>query len=145
MGAFGFNFPIFSSNLTGHHDTKTAKPIWSCRSKNIETFLSNLGYLWLTRASWIDSLPSEPSASCQSGHIGTNVAPSPRTTINRRKRASFQFSVTLGGHSFTSVRFQDETRVLRTRFDLCYHCGPFPAFVCEVFNNLSVQTLFLRT
>ena len=35
MGAFAFwlQFSGFSSNLTRHHETKTAKPIWSSRSK----------------------------------------------------------------------------------------------------------------
>jgi hypothetical protein len=32
-GSFWAHFPGFSSNLTGHHETKTAKRIWSCRSK----------------------------------------------------------------------------------------------------------------
>jgi hypothetical protein len=27
-------------------------------------------------------------------------------------------------------------RVLRTRVDLCYHCGPFPAYVRKVFKHL---------
>jgi hypothetical protein len=29
-GSFWFELSGFSSNLTGHHETKTAKPIWSC-------------------------------------------------------------------------------------------------------------------
>ena len=32
-GSFWFQLSKFSSNLTGHHETKTAKRIWSCRSK----------------------------------------------------------------------------------------------------------------
>ena len=32
-GSFWFQLSEFSSNLTGHHETKIAKPIWSCRSK----------------------------------------------------------------------------------------------------------------
>jgi hypothetical protein len=32
-GSFWFQLSGFSSNLTGHHETKTVKPIWSCRSK----------------------------------------------------------------------------------------------------------------
>ena len=32
-GNFWFQLSDFSSNLTGHHETKTAKPIWGCRSK----------------------------------------------------------------------------------------------------------------
>ena len=29
-GSFWLELSGFSSNLTGHHETKTAKPIWSC-------------------------------------------------------------------------------------------------------------------
>ena len=32
-GSFWFQLSEFSSNLTGHHEIKTAKQIWSCRSK----------------------------------------------------------------------------------------------------------------
>jgi hypothetical protein len=32
-GSFWFQLSGFSSNLTGHHETKTAKPVWSYRSK----------------------------------------------------------------------------------------------------------------
>ena len=32
-GSFSFRLSEFSSNLTGHHEIKTAKRIWSCRSK----------------------------------------------------------------------------------------------------------------
>jgi hypothetical protein len=81
-GSFWFQLSGISSNWTGHHETKSAKPIWSCRSKH-----SNLGYLlvWLTMTSWIDSTPSEPSNSIQSGHTGTNGASFPRTNISWKK------------------------------------------------------------
>ena len=32
-GSFWSQLSELSSNLTGHHETKTAKPIWGCRSK----------------------------------------------------------------------------------------------------------------
>jgi hypothetical protein len=32
-GSFLSQLSEISSNLTGHHETKTAKPIWGCRSK----------------------------------------------------------------------------------------------------------------
>jgi hypothetical protein len=32
-GSFWFQLSGFSSNLTRHHETKTSKPIWRCRSK----------------------------------------------------------------------------------------------------------------
>ena len=42
-GSFWFRLSEFSSNLTGHHETKTAKPISICRSKYSN--MSNLGHL----------------------------------------------------------------------------------------------------
>jgi hypothetical protein len=50
------------------------------------------------------------------GHVSADPSPDVRTSphfpertfIKRRKRASFQFSETLGGDSFTSVRLQDK-------------------------------------
>jgi hypothetical protein len=32
-GSFWSHLSEFSSNLTGHHESKTAKPIWGCKSK----------------------------------------------------------------------------------------------------------------
>ena len=72
-GSFWLQLSEFSSNLTGHHETKLQNG-YGAVDQNIQTFISNLGYLWLTRTSWIDSAPSEPSNSSQSGHTGTNVA-----------------------------------------------------------------------
>jgi hypothetical protein len=67
--------------------------------------MPNLG----SRASWIDDAHSEPSNSSQSGHTGTNVASFPRTNILKtRAGGTFQFSATLWGDNFTSVRLQDE-------------------------------------
>jgi hypothetical protein len=37
-GSFWFQLSGISSNLTGHHETKTAKPIWSCRSKYLNFY-----------------------------------------------------------------------------------------------------------
>jgi hypothetical protein len=37
--SFCFQLSEFSSNLTGHHETKTAKPIWGCRSKYSNFYL----------------------------------------------------------------------------------------------------------
>ncbi len=37
-GSFWFQLSEFSSNLTGHHETKTAKPIWGCRSKYLNCY-----------------------------------------------------------------------------------------------------------
>ena len=73
MRAFGSNFPNFRAIWLG-----TTKPQlqnrYGAADQNIQTFISNLGYLWLTTTSWIDSAPSEPSNSSQSGHTCTNVA-----------------------------------------------------------------------
>ena len=48
FGSFWFQLSGFSSNVTGHHETKNAKPIWSCRSKNIQAFISNLIRIHMT-------------------------------------------------------------------------------------------------
>ena len=37
--SFWFQLSGFSSNLTGHYETKTAQPIWSCRSKYSNFYL----------------------------------------------------------------------------------------------------------
>ena len=66
--SFWFQLSWFSRNLTGHHETKTAKPIWSYKSKYSNLYFKPL-LVWLTRTSWIDSAPSEPSKFGQSGHM----------------------------------------------------------------------------
>ena len=73
MAAFGPNFPNFRAIWLGTTKPKLQNR-YGAADQNIQTFISNLGYLWLTRTSWIDSAPSEPSNSSQSGHTGTNVA-----------------------------------------------------------------------
>jgi hypothetical protein len=80
MGAFCYNFPDFREIWVGTTKPKLQNP-YGAADQNIQTFMSNLGYLRLTRASWIDFAPAEPSNSIQSGHTGTNVAPFPRTNI----------------------------------------------------------------
>ena len=71
-GSFWFQLSEFSSNLTGHHETKTAKPIWGCRSKYSNFYFKPR--LPMTNEDVLNSAPSEPSNSSQSGHTGTNVA-----------------------------------------------------------------------
>jgi hypothetical protein len=105
--SFWFQLSGFSSNLTGHHETKTAKPIWSCRSKYSNFFFQPR--LWSKRKSWIDSAPSEPSNPSQSSNTGTNVASFPRTNMSWKEgTGGFEFLVTLGGDIFTSGRLQDK-------------------------------------
>ena len=137
-GSFWFGFSGFSSNLSGHHETKIAKRIWSSRSKYsnfyVEHRLPMTDEGVLNRFRTFRAVKLQPIWSYRYE----------RRLIFRRKRASFQFSETLGRDSFTFVRLHDKTHVLRTRVDLCYHRNPFPKCVGEVFNHLSVQTSFLR-
>ena len=74
MRAFGSNFPDFRAIWLGTTKPKLQNR-YGAADQNIQ-MLSNLlvGYLWLTRTSWIGSTPSEPSNSSQSSHTGTNVA-----------------------------------------------------------------------
>ena len=43
-GSFWFQLSEFSSNLTGHHETKLQNG-YGAVDQNIQTFMSNLGYL----------------------------------------------------------------------------------------------------
>ena len=135
MGAFGSNFSNFRAIWLGTTKSKLQNGCGAV-DQNIQTFISTLGYLWLTRASWINSAPSEPSNSSQSGHIGANVAIFDQFSNFRRL---------WGGIVSLLFASRTKTRVLWTRVDLCYYCGPFPACVGEVFKHVCVQTLFLRT
>jgi hypothetical protein len=109
MGAFGYNFSGFRAIWLGTTKSKLQNR-YRAAHQNIQTFMSNLSYIWLTKTSWIDSAPSEPSNSSQSGHTGTNVASFPITNISwKEETASCQFSATLGRDSFTSVRLQDKS------------------------------------
>jgi hypothetical protein len=89
----------FSSNLTGHHETKTAKPVWRCRSK-YSIFILNLGYLWLTRVSWLPHLPSRWTPATLVIQVRTLPHSPKRTFIKRRTRASFQISASTNVDSF---------------------------------------------
>ena len=80
-GSFWFQLSEFSSNLTGHHETKLQNG-YGAVDQNIQTFISNLGYLWLTRTSWIDSAPSEQSNSNQFGRTCANVASHDQTNMS---------------------------------------------------------------
>ena len=55
---------------------------YKAADQNIQTSISNPGKLWLTRTSWIDSAPSEPSNSSQSGHTRENVASFRQTNMS---------------------------------------------------------------
>jgi hypothetical protein len=65
-GSFWYQLSEFSSNLTRHHETKTAKPIWGCRSKYSNFYFKPR--LPMTNEDVLNSAPSEPSNSSQSGH-----------------------------------------------------------------------------
>jgi hypothetical protein len=139
---FWLQLSEFSSNLTGHHETKQQNG-YGAVDQNIQTFMSNLGYLWLTRTSWIDSAPSEPSNSSQFWHTCTTVARE-HVIKGGKSRASNSRRLWEGIISLLLVS-RTKTRVLRTRVDLCYHCGPCPACVGKVFSHLLIQSSFSRT
>ena len=125
----------FSSNLTGHHETKTAKRIWSCKSKYSNFYVKPR--LPITNEDVLDRFRTFRAVKLQPV-LSYRYERRSRTCHKRREIASFQFSPTLGGVvSFLFVS-RTKTRVLRTREDLCYHCGPFPACVGIVFNHLLV-------
>jgi hypothetical protein len=121
--------------------------------QNIQTFIWNLGYLWLTTQTRtfdcypgrrIDSEPSEPSNSSQSAHTGTNVASFPRTnkwTNMSRKEETGKPSIfaDFGREYFHFCSSPvPKTRVLWTRVDLCYKylpCGRSLACVGKLFKH----------
>jgi hypothetical protein len=90
-GSFWFQLSVFSSNLTEHHETKTVKPlcIWRCRPKYSNFYRKPRPPLTNEDVLNLDSAPSEPSNSSQSGHTGTNV-PSCRPTEHVIKGGNWQ-------------------------------------------------------
>jgi hypothetical protein len=133
MAAFGHNFPDF-------------RAIWLGRSKYSNFYvkprqpMTNEGVLDRFRTFRAVKLQPIWSYRYERCLISTK-----RTCHKMRKLASFQFRQLWEGIISLMFVSRTKTRVLRTRVDLCYHCGPFPACVCEVFNHLSVRTLFSRT
>jgi hypothetical protein len=99
-GSFWSKLFEFSSNLTGHHETKNANPIWSCRSKysnfydkpRLPTTNEDHG-----RPESIPHLPSSQTPASLVIQVRTSVYFRGRTYLNRRPRASFQFLETLKG------------------------------------------------
>jgi hypothetical protein len=92
----------------GSHESKIAKRIWSRRSK-YSNFYSKPRLLMtneavLDRFRWARAVKLQPIWSCRYERrlIFQNEY------LKTRPRATFQFSVTLGENSFTSVRLQDE-------------------------------------
>ena len=139
MGAFGCNFSDFRAIWLG-----TTKPKLQNRYgavvQNIQTFISNLGYLWLTRTS--ESIPHLPSSQTPAGLV-IQV----RTSPHFPGRTYWAFNFRQLWEGIVSLLFvsRAKTQVLRTRVDLCYHYGPFPAVVGKLFKPLLVQTLFFGT
>ena len=97
----------FSSNLNWHHETKTAKLIWSRTSKYsnfyVKQRLPMTNEEVLNRFRTFRAVKLQPVWSYRYERCLTSAE---RTCHKRRKLASFQFSATLGGDSFTSVRLQ---------------------------------------
>jgi hypothetical protein len=150
MGVFGSNFPDFRAIWLGTTKPKQQNR-YGAADKNIQTFMSNLGYLWLTRTPWIApselirtfravKLQSVCSYRCERRHFRSD-----EHVIKGGKERASNFRQLWGGVvSFLFVS-RTKTRVLRTREDLCYHCGPFHACVGIVFNHLLVWMSFSRT
>jgi hypothetical protein len=95
---FWLQLSEFSSNLTGHHETKTAKRIWSCRSKYSNFYVKPR--LPMTNEDVLDRFLHLPSRQTPASFV-IQVRTSPfsirRTCHNRRKSACFQPSPTRGG------------------------------------------------
>jgi hypothetical protein len=107
-GSFWFQLSGFSSNLTGHHETKTAKPIWSCRSKYSNFYvkprlpMTNEDALNRFRTFRAVKLQSVCSYSCERRHFRSD-----EHVIKWGKERASNFR-RLGGGSFISVRLQDK-------------------------------------
>ena len=160
MGAFGYNFPDFRaiwqgttkpecSILNFHSDeTETAKPIWSCRSKylnfygkpRLPTSMTNEDVLDRFRTFRAVKLQPVLSYRYERRHFRSDE----HVIKAGKSRGSNSRRLWGGVVSFLFVS-RTKTRVLRTREDLCYHCGPFPACVGIVFNHLLVWMSFSRT
>ena len=129
----------FSSNLTGHHGTKTAKRIWSCKSKYSNFYvkprlpMTNEDVLNRFRTFRAVKLQPVLSYRYERHHFRSDE----HVIKGGKSRASNSRRLWGGVVSFLFVS-RTKTRVLRTREDLCYHCGPFPACVGIVFNHLVV-------
>ena len=148
MGAFAFWFQLsgFSSNLTRHHETKTAKPIWSSRSKYSNFYfkprLPMTNEDFLNRFHTFRAVKLQPvwSYRCERCLISRN-----EHFMKEGHVQASNFRWVWEGIFLLLFVSSTKTRLLRTRVDLCYHCGPFPACVGDVFKHLWVQKLFLRT
>ena len=107
--SFWFQLSGFSSNLTGHYETKTAQPIWSCRSKYSNFYLKRR--LPMTNEGVLNRFRTFRAVKLQlvwSYRYERRLSLPERTCHERRERTSFQFSATLGWDSFPSVRLNDE-------------------------------------
>ena len=136
-GSFLLQLSEFSSNLTVHHEIKTAKRIWSCRSKYSNFYgkprlpMTNEDVLNRFRTFRAVKLQPVWSYMCER----RLTRPDEHVIKGGKGRAS-NFRRLWGGIVSLLFVSRTKTRVLRTRDDLCYHCGPFPACVCKVFNHL---------
>ena len=104
-GSFCFQLSEFSSNLTGQHETKTAKPIWSYRFKYSNFYFKPR--LPMTNEDVLNRFRTFRAVKLQPV-LSYRYERRSRTCHKRREIASFQFSPTLGGDSFTSARLQDK-------------------------------------
>jgi hypothetical protein len=107
--SFWLQLSGFSSYLNGHHQTKTAKPTRSCRSKYSNFYVKSR--LPMTDEDVLNRFRTFRAVKLQRArsYRYERCLISPERTCHKiRKSTSFKFSATLGGDSFTFVRVQDE-------------------------------------
>ena len=136
-----FDALVLKYFLTGHHASKIAKKkrIWSCKSKYSNFYvkpslpMTNEDVLDRFRTFRAVKLQPVLSYRYERRHFRSDE----HVTKGGKSRASNSRRLWGGVVSFLFVSMT-KTRVLRTREDLCYHCGPFPACLGIVFNHLLV-------
>jgi hypothetical protein len=142
MGAFGSHFPEFRAIWlsTTKPKLQNHEPICSPRSKYSNFYFKPLEATYICMTTWgrRESIPHIPSRQTPASLI-IQVRTLPhlpeRTCKEKRTRSTLQFSQSLCGDSFTIILFvsRTNTRVLLTWGDLCYHCGPSPAWSIQTF------------
>jgi hypothetical protein len=134
-GCFCWKLAGFSSNLFD----------WAPRNQNckpyIELQLKYSNFHWktcirMTDENFLDRFRTFRAVKLQPvwsyRHERCLISPK-RTSHKMRKSASFKFRQLWEGIFSLLFVSRTKTRVLRTRVDLCYHRGPFPACVGKVY------------
>ena len=146
MGVFGSNFPDFRAIWLG-----TTKPKLQNRYGAADQKYSNFYVkprLPMTNEDVLDRFRTFRAVKLQPvlsyRYERRHFRSDEHVIKGGKSRASNSRRLWGGVVSFLFVS-RTKTRVLRTREDLCYHCGPFPACVGIVFNHLLVWMSFSRT